>query len=71
MEKYEDALNMYKKCQNLVPSDDQLSINIGLCLIKLNQNEEALKVFSDALKINPNNKFAIHYRNKLSKYVNV
>ncbi len=70
MEKYEDAINMYKKCQNLVPNDDQLYISIGLCLMKLNQNEEALKEFADALKINPKNKFAIHYKNKLNKCAN-
>ena len=62
---------MYRKCQNLVPNDAQLSISIGLCLIKLNQNEEALKEFDDVLKINPKNKYAIHYKNKLKQSVKI
>ena len=62
---------MYKKCQTFVPNDDQLNTSIGICLIKLNQNEEALKEFDQALKINPKNKYAIHYKNKLNKNLKV
>ena len=69
MGKYQEALENFKKCQNLVPNDDQLSNCIGLCLVKLNQNEEALIEFKNTLKLNPKNKIAIQYKDKLTKKI--
>ena len=64
------SLENFKKCQNIVPNDDQLSNCIAMCLVKMNQNEEALIEFNNTLKINPKNKFAIQYKDKLSKKLN-
>ena len=67
LKNYEKALEEYKKCQNLVPNDDQLSNCIAVCLVKLNKNEEALVEFSNTLRINPKNQFALQYKETLNK----
>ena len=67
---YQEALENYKKCQNLVPNDDQLSNCIAMCLVKLNQNEEALIEFQNTLKKKKKNKYAIQFKKKLSKKMN-
>jgi tetratricopeptide (TPR) repeat protein len=52
--RFEDALDLLRRAQQVAPTDPQLLNSIGLCLKSLGRRDEALQAFDNALRTNPN-----------------
>eukprot|EP00794_Sanderia_malayensis_P011962 gene11962-13199_t len=65
-EKYQDALNYYSQCIDLLPGEVASYTNRALCYLKLNKAKKAIADCSKALDMQPNNTKAL-FRRALAK----
>ena len=65
---YELAAMNYESCIALTPSyKDEALTNLGIVRMKTNKTAEAKALFQQALELNPNNRIARNYLNKMGK----
>ena len=70
-EEYRDAIIKFVEILNIDPLDDRTWVAKGVCHTHLKEYQEAYKSFSEALKINPNNKQALDNQDIISKYIDL
>jgi len=61
------AVPHYRKAIGLLPNELRIYLNLGICLAKMDKEEEAIQVFQGALKIHPGNVQVLNNLGTLAK----
>ena len=64
------AVPHYRKAIGLLPNELRIYLNLGICLAKMDKEEEAIQVFQGALKIHPGNVQVLNNLGTLAKRSN-
>ena len=65
IQQWQEAINLYEELLRLYNPEEEFYNNTAIAYIKTGSYEEALKSFSNTLKLNPSNIDALYNRSKL------